>query len=267
MGDWPDAQELQLVHYRCLQRMYFDSLQAVSGGSLLFSNHVGDSYYNYFGATALTTPDDIRSCDQAFAARDRTPAAYVGPQVQAETIDSLTKDGYTRWATDAWLGIDLSADFDISLPSTIVCDYLKPEGEVAYLDAFRDSYSGASGEDAYGDLDEGYTQALGQALPESKINGYERRFLQAVEGNRVVGVVSLILAADLAGCYGLGVVPDQRHRGLGRALMERIANDARSSGAERLFLQTESGSAVEEWYQHLGYRPLFDATYLKKPGS
>jgi len=267
MGEWPSPQDLQLFHYRCLQHMYFDDLLTATGGYLLFSDHVRDSYYNFFGATADTSVDNVRECEHLFLARERTPALYVGPQVNPEVINALTERGYTRWATDAWLGLDLDRYFDISLPSTIVFEYLSSPGEVSYTDAFREAYSGGSDEDVYGDLDEGYTEALSQALPTSTVNGYERRFLQALEGNRIVGVVSLVLSDELAACYGLGVVTNQRHRGLGRALMEHIANDARSAGAKRLFLQTESGSAVEEWYRHLGYRSLFDATYLKKPNS
>jgi ribosomal protein S18 acetylase RimI-like enzyme len=267
MSDWPSAQDLQIFHYRCLQRMYFDEMQSVSGGYLLLSQHVRDSYYNYFGATAETTIDQVRACESKFASRDRSPAVYVGPQVASDTQAALLDDGYAHWATDAWLGTELDRDVDVSLPSTVVLAYLEPNGGVAYLDAFREAYSGGSGEDAYGDLDEGYTQALGQALSVSSYDGYERRFLQAVEGNRVIGIVSLVLGGKVAACYGLGVVTDTRKRGVGRALMDQITNDARAAGAERMFLQTESRSAVEDWYKRLGYSSLFDAAYLRKSVS
>lgn len=54
----------------------------------------------------------------------------------------------------------------------------------------------------------------------------------------------------------LGVDPRFRRRGIGRALLERFAADARARGARRLLLEMRKGNPAEILYRDFGFIPI-----------
>lgn len=52
------------------------------------------------------------------------------------------------------------------------------------------------------------------------------------------------------------VDPGWRCRGLGRALLERLAQDAAERGARRLLLEMRRGNPAESLYRTLGFAPI-----------
>jgi GNAT superfamily N-acetyltransferase len=264
LDDWPVPAELKKFHFECLQGMYFDVRRRLGEGDLLLSSYVRDPYYNYLAVGPETTEVDIDGAEQELLAYDRAAAAYLGPDVDIPDglVDIFKGRGYSLYGTDAWMGLELPARLDIALPATVTLEYVDERGVTAYVDAFRAAYSGSTEDDPYGNLDDGYTKALERSFMSVPPEGFSRLFLQAVEGNEVVGVGTLFIRGETAGCYGVGVVPSHRRRGIGQSLMDRLAITAEEAGVRWLFLQTESGSAVEGLYKSFNYRSLFDARYV-----
>lgn len=63
----------------------------------------------------------------------------------------------------------------------------------------------------------------------------------------------------------LYVDPDARRGGLARALIARVADDARSAGAHRLSLQTEADNTrALELYARAGFEPVTDIVLLNR---
>ena len=67
----------------------------------------------------------------------------------------------------------------------------------------------------------------------------------------------------------IAVDPEHRGRGLGRRLLEQFFEDARSRGAERVFLEMRSNNPAERLYRALGFeaigtRPQY---YLRANGN
>lgn len=54
----------------------------------------------------------------------------------------------------------------------------------------------------------------------------------------------------------IAVVPEARGRGLGEAMLARAAEDARSRGAERLFLEMRANNPAAALYQRFGFHPI-----------
>jgi [ribosomal protein S18]-alanine N-acetyltransferase len=54
----------------------------------------------------------------------------------------------------------------------------------------------------------------------------------------------------------LAVAPDWRRRGLGEALLRRLAEDALARGARRLLLEMRRGNPAESLYRGFGFRPI-----------
>jgi GNAT superfamily N-acetyltransferase len=81
----------------------------------------------------------------------------------------------------------------------------------------------------------------------------------AIRDGARVGLANLGLRGAESWIGGVGVVPAERRRGLGRALMEGVHAEARSRGAERVWLEVivENTQAVA-LYEQLGYAHVRD---------
>jgi ribosomal protein S18 acetylase RimI-like enzyme len=99
--------------------------------------------------------------------------------------------------------------------------------------------------------------------------------LGAFEGGRVVGTVTLELTGRIPGGHPrpplepdqahvrmLGVHPDARRRGVARALMDALLQEARRAGKRRVTLETaESMAAAQRLYESMGFRRGPDEVY------
>lgn len=54
----------------------------------------------------------------------------------------------------------------------------------------------------------------------------------------------------------IAVKPEHRGRGLGRALLSRLASEALERGAERIFLEMRSNNPAERLYREFGFEPI-----------
>ena len=93
---------------------------------------------------------------------------------------------------------------------------------------------------------------LGMAL-ETAITPFDDeavRFLAVVEGD-VVGCVLLHVRGDEGKLFQMGVLPEHRKKGIGRALVATLEMEARRMGLKRVFCHAR-GYAME-FYANLGY--------------
>jgi ribosomal protein S18 acetylase RimI-like enzyme len=73
--------------------------------------------------------------------------------------------------------------------------------------------------------------------------------------SRIVGKVNLQLVNGLGGIYGLGVLPEHRGKGLGRAILVEAIEKLQAAGAARIMLQVEAGNATAlNLYTSCGFR-------------
>lgn len=87
---------------------------------------------------------------------------------------------------------------------------------------------------------------------------------ELASGNRVVlvddegrGYASASLAGDVADLLRVAVRPDARRSGLGRALVDRIAEEMASLGATRLLLEVAADNvAARELYASTGFAEI-----------
>ena len=92
--------------------------------------------------------------------------------------------------------------------------------------------------------------------------------LVAVRNDEHVGLVNLGLRGRDAWIGGLGVVPSERRRGVGRLLMEVVHEQARARGVERIWLEVivENTEAVA-LYEQLGYEHVRELEVWSLPGA
>lgn len=254
----PAAKRLLEFHYECLMGMYFSEYRAVGGGALLFSDLVTDPYYNFYAPEQWAAAGGIPAAvAEQFAERQRTPAVYATPLASADGVP----EGGTEWARDAWLVGDVAALDTTANADGVTVEVVGDDRKDVYVETFAAAYSGDDPADPYGELDEGYLRALRRSFA-TTADGYRKYYLLASAGDSGVGVAVLFTKDDLAGVYGVGTTPAWRHRGVGTALMALMTDISHSDGADWMLLQTEDGSAVQRWYQKLGYQDVFTAAYL-----
>jgi ribosomal protein S18 acetylase RimI-like enzyme len=76
----------------------------------------------------------------------------------------------------------------------------------------------------------------------------------ALRGARAIGLVNLGVRPPAGWIGGMGVVPDERRRGVGEQLMRGVHESARAQGLDELGLEViESNRAAVALYEKLGY--------------
>ena len=83
-----------------------------------------------------------------------------------------------------------------------------------------------------------------------------------------VGIANLGLRGPDAWVGGVGVIPSERRRGTGRALMEALHEQARGRGVERVWLEViDENTQALALYEDLGYEHVRDVEVWSLPGA
>lgn len=90
----------------------------------------------------------------------------------------------------------------------------------------------------------------------------------ALRDGEPVGLANLGLRGADAWVGGVGVVPSERRRGTGRALMEALHDQARDRGVERVWLEViDENTQALALYEDLGYDHVRDVAVWSLPGT
>jgi amino-acid N-acetyltransferase len=106
---------------------------------------------------------------------------------------------------------------------------------------------------APGDLPAVLALLTAASLPREGVADHFPRFLVARRAGDVVGSIGLEPYGRSALLRSLAVAPQERDRGLGRELTERLLELAAGDGATRIFLLTETAA---DFFVRLGFRPI-----------
>ncbi len=94
------------------------------------------------------------------------------------------------------------------------------------------------------------------------------RSVVALVGDEPVGMALLAVRGRRGWVSGVGVIPAQRRRGIGHALMRRICENAAHGGLEELTLEViaENGPA-QRLYAGLGFQPTRELLMWRRPAE
>jgi GNAT superfamily N-acetyltransferase len=110
-------------------------------------------------------------------------------------------------------------------------------------------------------------QAFAERLARD-VEGGDLEVLSARAGGRLVGVAVLAfrpgvsLGADFASVEELHVRPEERGRGVGRALLAAVGERCRGRGVSYVEVQTDDEAAL--FYEALGFEPETDVRVLSR---
>ena len=117
----------------------------------------------------------------------------------------------------------------------------------------------------------GYSSHVEAALPELIGQRLDDPRVVAVGAERdgELAAAAMAFVDGELGCIGeVGVRPEARGHGLGRAVASAAAAQCLARGARLVWLSTEAGGLVERFWQHLGFVEAYDAiTYQRRPAA
>ncbi|MGE0481399.1 MAG: GNAT family N-acetyltransferase [Phycisphaerae bacterium] len=85
-------------------------------------------------------------------------------------------------------------------------------------------------------------------------------------GGRVVGAGAMEVAGDIAGLFGLSVLPEFRRRGIQQALLAARLNEAARRGATLATISARPGIATERNVRRMGFQLAYTKVVLVRPG-
>lgn len=248
---------MENFHFNCLQGMYFSKSVPFEHGLYLSSDLIDDSYYNYVTLVKLnqiTLDGFLKQATEYFASINRTASVYVTPSSDLDGSE-LIGHKFEKQYSDAWMILD-----DSSILNTYTCDsqiaISKVDSQSVFLtfvETFREAYSGDNPDDPYANLSPTYVESLKNSYILS--DKFKRHHYLAYLKGVPVGVASAIECDGVVAVYNVGTITKYRKSGIGKAIMAEITKDFLN--ASILFLQTEHGSYVEDWYKSMGYKTMF----------
>ncbi len=249
---------MEKFHFDCLQGMYFSKLVEKNSYVLLSSDLIDDSYYNYCAKMTLCNKkfeDEWNEVKNYFLSINRIPSLYVTPSSDLYCSMIIKQFGLKKQYTDAWMIMDnpqilADAKKNVNISIEIVDSYVDFD---LFVKTFREAYSGDNPEDPYANLSQTYVESLKKSYDIS--DSFSRHNYLATINGVPAGVATVIEADGIVAVYNVGTITKYRKKGVGKALMARIAKDF--SNAKLLFLQTEYNSYVEKWYKDMGYKTVF----------
>lgn len=126
-------------------------------------------------------------------------------------------------------------------------------------------YFGEERNEEYRPSPDGETNGTAQGLlmPEEE----ERKGMTiyfALRGEQVIGKVHLQLIAGVGGIYGLGVLPEFRGKGFGRAILLGAVKQLKKAGAKEIMLQVATGNAnALHLYESCGFETTSTMDYFE----
>jgi len=248
----------EAAHYDLQQGMYFSGRKKIAGATLLWSNKVKDSYWNFatqIDVSVEKVQDLIKKVVQFYRTKNRHPTIYVTPFTNPKNLPELLgKHGFTSQLKDAWMFYKGDAP-KIAMPRGLTIKRVESQTDMkTFLGVFNNAYGGATSEDPYGAIPPEYNETLATSFKENDKRIFH--YLGLLNGEPV-SIATLIRDEKYAGIYNVGTVANKRKLGLGTALTMYCAAEAIKNGIETVFLQTEKGTYNEKYYNKLGFSTKF----------
>lgn len=247
--------KLMKWHFDVQKGMYFDYDISQESWCVFFSNIIEDGFWNY-----AVLPDNcnlsgiLPAIEKMFVSVERTPSIYIiNGERFPDVIKYLEQNGYNKMSEESFMVFD--AQLPMRLQKDMLIKQVMDEKTIHdFEEVFLNAYGGEkTPEQPYGELDKTYLDALIRSFSNRE------KFIHFVcyVGNTPVSVATLCFENGKGGIYNVGTLPNYRGKGYGTVATIECINEWKKRCGEVLFLQTETGSSVEQWYKKLGFKLEF----------
>jgi N-acetylglutamate synthase and related acetyltransferases len=254
-------------HYLLQEGMYFADKDSTNNGVIYLSDLIKDFYWNM-----LVLKDDIKLDDKIlnqieidFGKNKRSSCIYLFSNdfQYADNSKFLQQHGYASAGRETWQvydgrSITINEEKELKLVRT-------QKDKEDFIDVFVSAYGGEKSlEQPYGALPNTYVDCLRRSMDDTKKNHH---FI--VYNNQFPASVATLCFEDgIGGLYNVGTKPAYRGRGFGLYVTQACIEQWKKLKGNSLFLQTEIGSKVENWYKSLAFTEVFVGEfYVKEEGA
>lgn len=251
-------------HYDVQKGMYFDNLN--EDGELYYfsSDMINDSVWNY-GLVSRITKDSLEKYIIFCNSIGKATNLYIPHKTSFD--DRILLDlGFIRpesddgiLVTETWMKFT-HKKYVVKAKCNIK-EVVTQEEKKQFIDVFLAAYGGEkTPEKPYGDLPVEYTDALSRSFFNSKFH----HFICYNEIGNPVSVASLCMNDGYGGLYNIGTPPAYEKNGFGLAVTDACINKWFELNGKELFLQTETGTGIDSWYNRIGFENLFFGSIYEK---
>lgn len=251
------------AHFNVQQGMYFDTLYSGNGMCYFGSNLIGDSVWNYGMVDSIS--EQSISDFEAFCKEIGKPISlYLSRDNAMKSHALLTNLGFVapldgdELVTETWMEF---AGKNYSIRDDFNIQRVKTEKQKAdFIEVFLAAYGGEkTPEKPYGDLSSEYKECVEKSFDNPKFYNFVC-YCEDVP----VSVASLCVCGEFGGLYNIGTKPQYERRGFGLAVTDACINQWQLTSGKSLFLQTETGTGIDSWYERIGFRRVFDGVIYEK---
>jgi len=251
-------------HFSVQNGMYFDKRNETQSYIVFSSNIMTDGSCNYAVLkSSINLKDEIEIIEHEFNNMKRTPCIYLSNEEHyVQRSSFLEQRGYSILSEESvmlYYKKNTYIKLKVNLNTVRVTDAKSAND---FIDVFTSAYGGEkTPESPYGEkLDKTYIDALSRTLNDNQ------KFFNFVcyEGKIPVSIASLCFDAGKGGIYSVGTTPSVRGKGFGTVAIKACIDKWQELNGSELFLQTETGSTVEKWYQNLGFEIQFIGRLFSK---
>jgi ribosomal protein S18 acetylase RimI-like enzyme len=282
------ARRAARAHDELVAALYGGELETLDGLRLLYNRFLEEAEWSHAGAIETGEaewPELLVTVRDFFRRRQRQPALVTDPWTAPASLPGLlARDGWTEafrhrgllfpnqallplfeWPQEATIeelaspAPEAPSDTEPVEPIPFVLEgELAPDERRSFpaMDAFVSVFLAAFTETAPGQSLLGYRRAIPAGFERPR-PGVELVHTVVTIDGEPAAVGSRVHHRGVAGLYNLGVAPRFRNRGLGGALTIHRVAEARSAGAELVYLLTED-PRVEEAQKRRGFVPAFE---------
>lgn len=246
--------DLLQAHLECCLGSFLTGLYRRPAWFGAFSDAIQDRYWNFL----IPLVDDnqklssqVETIGRFYDTIDQHPTLYGDEDFLEEVRPHLETTEMACVTRDAWMelpdGIEETSREDIEI-TTVTTE--------AEKQTFLSIFDAAFSEDE--PLPQSYLEGIRRALDEDWGAGLTRNILLETD-DTAAGIGTVAINNGIAFIYNIATLPSHQGKGFGTAATHAAIRTAREHDADRIVLQAEAGSYVEEFYRGLGFETIFTA--------
>ena len=256
---------IEIRHLTFLTGSFITCVRHEAGALIVYSTLLSEPAWNYttsFSPGPDHLPSLLKAMRVSYQKMNRRLCISVHEKDMA-LLTSLKNSGFQVLFRDAWMIYHetIVRNKTHSHPFVTIKGLKRDLLKDDFVNVFLASYSKKSINDLY-EFDPNNRAIIKQLLLEKSAH-VKKGIVAYLEGVPVAcGLI--MMDSTVAGIYCIGVIHHARNQGIGEQIVNTLTQFALSKGIKSIFLQTESGSHLEKWYQKLGFITHFTTCYLVK---
>ena len=226
---------------------------------LTYCRDNSDVWWNFAFLKKLITDDELQKIEDFFKKVDKKPTIYfLDDEKYKEISKSLLNKRYEISSKDYWMFWNKDIP---SVDETDIIEVKSNEEFEKWIETFIKSYPKDDPQNPYGEQTQ-FANIIRKAWNEKKTK--EDKYFLVLDNKTPVAVGILTNYNGMGYISGIGAIPSFRGKGFGKRISLYCVKKSFEQGNKIHFLATEKGHYPFNFYERIGFKPEFIATYYTK---